>query len=317
MKRFDAMKSSKLAIIEKTNARISKNHERKLQKNLFYYVGLAVVTCIVSIGLFYLLPKNDAPIEQTAPINQAIKEVIELSVVVDGMLSFKNNSFTFQVDEHTLNIVPILNEYLTVNSVILIDERYDEELKQMFSHLMEENTPIPVTFLLNNLIVGENGTYKVEHLEIVHDKTTDKQQLFLLNFNEEGDITLSEELLKSYSAFKQQYDYEILRGLDPVDVFYLYEYAFAQQDYETVYELIMPEERYYKPEKTEYVAQMSKREDSKFYHLFFGKYVYVTEYEQEGVMNAAIVAEDVNGMQFFGLTQSEDGIWFVNFLPMQ
>ena len=105
MKRFDAMKSSKQTIIGKTNAKISAGAMQKRSTNVFYYIGLAVVTCVVSFGLYNLLSKDPTPSQQATPIQQVepvIKEkeqIIEMSVIADGQIIIRGEKFYFQVGD--------------------------------------------------------------------------------------------------------------------------------------------------------------------------------------------------------------------------
>lgn len=313
MKRFDAMKNSKQSIIHKTNERINEQKPNKQKANMFYYISLAVLTCIVGIGLFSMIQKDSEPIEQSStPINE---NLIEISAVADGTLIVGKDELIFQVDEHTLKTNSTLNEFLKTNSKIIIDEPYRKEIEEAYGRKVKVNAHIPSTFILKNLIIEEEQTYRAEQVDIVYHGGKQDHTLFTLNFNEAAEIVLDERLLQTYEAFKQKYDREQLRGLEPVDVFYLFEYAVEQGDWETYYELIMPDEPYYKPEKEAYIAELQSSEDSDFSHPFYGKEVYVDVFRLEGETKANIITEDEQ--VFFGLTQTKDGIWFVNFLPMQ
>jgi hypothetical protein len=323
MKRFDAMQSSKRSIIEKTNAQLQSGHVNKRSSNVFYFIGLTVVTCIVSIGLYYLLLKDTTPVQQVAPVpsiepnEQPKEEIIKMSVIADGRIIIRGEQFYFQVDDHTINTVPILKEYVSAETLLLIDERYHEEIKQAFSPQIKENASINATFTINDLRKLDGGAYKIEQLEIVsyNDSGFNRPALFTLNFDVQGKVVLDEQLLTRYEAFKGNYEREALRGLSPVEVFYLYEYAYDQNDSETAYELIMPDEPYLKPDKEDFLKESSGEGDQQRIHPFYGKNLYLTIFKSNGELKANLVTEDES--QFFGLTQSKDGIWFVNFLPMQ
>jgi hypothetical protein len=323
MKRFDAMQSSKRSIIEKTNAQLQSGHVNKRSSNVFYFIGLTVVTCIVSIGLYHLLLKDTTPVQQVAPVpsiepnEQPKEEIIKMSVIADGRIIIRGEQFYFQVDDHTINTVPILKEYVSAETLLLIDERYHEEIKQAFSPQIKENASINATFTINDLRKLDGGAYKIEQLEIVsyNDSGFNRPALFTLNFDVQGKVVLDEQLLTRYEAFKENYEREALRGLSPVEVFYLYEYAYDQNDSETAYELIMPDEPYLKPDKEDFLKESSGEGDQQRIHPFYGKNLYLTIFKSNGELKANLVTEDES--QFFGLTQSKDGIWFVNFLPMQ
>ena len=313
MKRFDAMKNSKQSIIRKTNAQINEQKPNKQKANMFYYISLAVITCIVGIGLFNMLQKESEQNEQASPpINE---NLIEISEVADGTLIVGEDELVFQVDEHTLKTNSTLNELLTLDSKIIINEQYRNGIEEVYGRKVKVNAHIPATFVLKNLIMEQVQTYGAEQVDIVYHGGKQDHTLFTLNFNEAAEIVLDEHLLQVYEAFKQTYDREQLRGLEPVEVFYLYEYAIQQADWETVYELIMPDGPYYKPEKEQYLVEHQKSDDSNFTHPFYNKNVYVDVFRLEGEIKANIITEDEQ--QFFGLTQSKDGIWFVNFIPMQ
>jgi hypothetical protein len=139
---------------------------------------------------------------------------------------------------------------------------------------------------------------------------------FQIQVNGENTLELSELLLDRYHQFAATHNKQVLKGLSPSDVFQLYFYAEEHKDYQTQYALFMDDEEYVKVFAT-YEDYLGAVEISKQQTLL--------KRVKEGALFENIVdetsafvsiQEESNGFSF-GFSKNKEGIWCVNWLPIQ
>lgn len=137
-------------------------------------------------------------------------------------------------------------------------------------------------------------------------------------------MELSKKLQITYEAFVTTKDDELLRGLLPHEVFKLYFYADEKEDYETQYALYLQDEEdtiiLYETVE-EYISELkeaSEEELSSTRRLIYEQLAINKTFEEVIVnnKNATITISEELALGF-SLSKNDNGIWKVNWLPMQ
>ncbi|WP_409342558.1 hypothetical protein [Paenibacillus sp. MBLB4367] len=131
-------------------------------------------------------------------------------------------------------------------------------------------------------------------------------------------------LYQSYSKSKSE---ELLKGLEPLDIFRMYVYASQQGDYDTIYALLIKGSTYGTPSLEEYSADMAKdpegQERTKKQWLEWKKtYRLYEEVDGDEAMIRMTPRLNPSGPikedeKFFRLNKNNKDIWKVGWLPLQ
>lgn len=128
--------------------------------------------------------------------------------------------------------------------------------------------------------------------------------------------------LKIYNQFKENYDEEVLRDVEPLTICKMYFYARYNEDYETEYELLIKDEEYVGWTKEEHMTFTHNYDRTEFYDEFKNvEDLQVSFHENTSDVNWKYGDElDSNGNEIrrgFLLVKNSNGIWKVHFMPMQ
>jgi hypothetical protein len=152
--------------------------------------------------------------------------------------------------------------------------------------------------------------------EAIKEATTDGLESTSFNYNNE---LLTEDLVEPYQDFAETKDEELLRYLSPIDIFFLYYHAYAIEDYETMYALYIDDEMYLKPFPT-VTSFLDAIETENQVQLQFIKDEIINNDNLKEVIDdeshAGVLISEEKGL-FFGISKNENGIWKVNWLPIQ
>ncbi|WP_227396264.1 hypothetical protein [Jeotgalibacillus aurantiacus] len=162
--------------------------------------------------------------------------------------------------------------------------------------------------------LNDEGSF-IEGKEVIDGFDADPD-VFRIPVDENFNVSLTEDQLNSYRLFSQTGDGKALMGLDPYTIFLLYLYADEQKDYKTQYALFNHESDEFIAFETFEEYESAKGSDGADRLHVFKK----NEIKQiiEG-QNAYIAVDHQNPEEqaFFGLHLDHEGIWRVNWLPMQ
>lgn len=128
----------------------------------------------------------------------------------------------------------------------------------------------------------------------------------------------SVKALEAFEQFRSTRDEESLRGLEPVEIFKLYQRASLVGDAGLVYDLLNHDSGYELPTREEYIEEASLPSDPNKLELLqtFAITKVKTEYTNND--EAYIVPDDhESGEWFFRLLKNDEGIWKVSWLAMQ
>lgn len=139
---------------------------------------------------------------------------------------------------------------------------------------------------------------------------------FQISVNQENKLELPEWLLDRYLQFAASHNKQVLKGLSPSDVFQLYFYAEEHQDYQTQYALFMDDEEYVKMFATyeDYLGAVEIHDQQ----ILLQRVKKGSLFENIVDETSAFVSieEEENGFSF-GFSKNKEGIWCVNWLPIQ
>lgn len=141
-------------------------------------------------------------------------------------------------------------------------------------------------------------------------------------------LALSPELKDIYDRYSKSKNDELMRGLEAIDVCKMYFYAESKKDYETLYSLYLKEEKAMLPTKDVFLKEasdaVSQENISKLLRILKEdvKDIRVTqtgrEKEETAVVNIYFDKETFYGTEIsFSMSVSKNGIWKVNYLPLQ
>lgn len=137
-------------------------------------------------------------------------------------------------------------------------------------------------------------------------------------------LTLSSEELNVYNNYKEAYDEEILKALEPLAVMKLYIHAGMEKDYETEWELYTKEEKQLGWDKEYHMNNIPDKDRGRSFDVF-EKPINIRidsdeDYAYISWEDKYLEEYDGFGTPFrfcFSLVKSKDGIWKVAFTPMQ
>jgi hypothetical protein len=143
-----------------------------------------------------------------------------------------------------------------------------------------------------------------------------------------------EAIIENYNRYKENYDDEVLRGLDPYEVMAIYLYANAIGDEEIQWELLMKSNNHHYPPKEEWAEYPSTEENRQYWRKLIEGIDRIeqnfSDYENGAFTDAVIFLymsenydtkydedEDESLVHGFQLSKNDQGIWKVDFMPMQ
>lgn len=146
---------------------------------------------------------------------------------------------------------------------------------------------------------------------------------------------LSPQQLELYETFTRQPNDALLKGLEPVDIFKWYMRAVLLGDFDVVYALFIQGSEYAVPSREEFLNGVAGDPEGVQRGKVQSKTLeqnYRLEQRMEG--DAALIVMTLNGKQNpkdevaglgvvledqkgFGLTRNKEGVWKVNWMPMQ
>jgi hypothetical protein len=182
-----------------------------------------------------------------------------------------------------------------------------------------------------------NDTMSEEQVKNIYDGVTLKLETLLENTSymfEKDLFPLSSDLLNIYDDYSKSLDDELLRNLQPYEVMSIYIYASSLGDYETIYALYNKSEPRYYPEREEYLNGKIAGEKYGIYHEWTGTIKFVEqivflnsaglsnnfEYDYDSAQIVLYFSDDFashSDKVHFQLSTNDDGIWKVNWLPIQ
>lgn len=143
---------------------------------------------------------------------------------------------------------------------------------------------------------------------------------------ETNDITLSEEKLKIYEEFALSGDENLLKNLSPMDIFKFYFHSYELQNYDVLYDFYMKGSSYDTPNKEDFLKSMLENNDR--------NNIFILNQFKENIKNMAQVLynettayiqirlnEEVESNKDlvwnFKLIKNQEGIWKVDWMPME
>ncbi len=130
---------------------------------------------------------------------------------------------------------------------------------------------------------------------------------------------MTDDELRLYDSFKEEYNDEMLRAVEPFAIMKFYLHSGYLKDYETEYELYVEHEDSDMSWTKEEHFNIPERDRMKDYGVF--EEAYNVEVEIEG--NYAVIKwnsdydNEENFKYGFSLVKNDDDIWKVSFIPMQ
>lgn len=221
-------------------------------------------------------------------------------------------------------IIILIILMLSLSACSNVEEEKIESLEKEISYLEEESREQNIIY--DNLI-EENSELQNELDNITQNIEINEWNIenkYHHIFDELSPINLTElnpEEMELYEEFSNTYDIEVLRGSSPIVITKMYIYASFIGDYETAYELYVTDENYVLFSKDEYI-ESSQGENEKYDNYLEAYNLYVKYYDSDGA--CLFWAKDQETLyeihtlyyQIFHLTK-EDGIWRVDYLPIQ
>lgn len=131
------------------------------------------------------------------------------------------------------------------------------------------------------------------------------------------DLELNDKEREAYESFKQDYDPEVLKLMDPISIAKMYIQASIERDWETEYELYTKREdrvRWSKQEHKE-IVEAEKTSPEKVKEAFSG--LGAGTFNQTSNFEGYISFVNKNGEQGFQMVKDENGVWKVSFMPIQ
>jgi hypothetical protein len=235
---------------------------------------------------------------------------------VTGTLDFKEDIVYFQPDHNSLKLLPLMDGK---NVKISFNESDQEKLKKVFGVKMpikEEN----VSLIIGGYRSAEGTVHQAEVVEVVMPQEVQKETLsFQLMLNNDKKLILPEPLNHVYKEFSLRGTDDILRGLRPAEVFQLYLFAEEIEDFYTQYALFNHDPAVEKPfaDLNDYLNAISGSaslpEEQTLLHRVKNASL------EEVIINdssAYISISEEDGFGF-GMSKNSDGIWKVNWMPIQ
>jgi hypothetical protein len=142
----------------------------------------------------------------------------------------------------------------------------------------------------------------------------------------QANIELSEEMQQLYSAYATNYDDKLLIGLEPFQVFQLYQHAEQINDLETIYALYIKGEEYATPDKETFMndtfyqpTEEMKENAQKFYEELLKVTTFNEVYasENEAYITYYLESDPIYEKFFRLIKDSKTGAWKVSWVPIQ
>jgi len=167
----------------------------------------------------------------------------------------------------------------------------------------------------NSLQIASNFSEEIQDMESSINEIENK-----INSNRIYDslISLDSYELKKYGEFKNEYDDQVLYGLNPISICKMYLYASWIKDYETQYEFYTTDEDYVLWTKEEHLnfPESDSISDFSSYSRVYDLYVEYRAFEETEEATVVWYVEDNDYDHIFSLVKEND-IWKVCFLPIQ
>ncbi|WP_436376640.1 hypothetical protein [Cytobacillus sp. BC1816] len=235
---------------------------------------------------------------------------------VTGTLDFREETVYFLPDHDSLKLLPLMDGQ---NIKITFNETDQEMLKKVFG-ITEPIKEESVSLIIGGYRAAEGIVHQAEILEVVMPKEPQLEAVpFHMAVNNTKELVLLEPLNHVYKEFSLRGTDEILRGLSPADVFQLFLFAEETEDYYTQYALFNHDPDIEKPfpALNDYLKAKSESpsipEEQTLLHR-------VKNADLEEVIidesSAYISITEEEGFGF-GLSKNNDGIWKVNWMPIQ
>lgn len=186
---------------------------------------------------------------------------------------------------------------------------------------------------VNNIETTSNDIKKLEtrisELETLVEKLTvrnedlTKELNSLKNKTDEEEIIvnlldLNNEELQIYNKFKQHYNEEVLRDVEPLSICKMYFYAGYNKDYETEYELYIKGEEWLGWSKEEHMSIPDNERIKDFIEFKNVEDLKAEVKEDSAVITWKYDGDNEDEFRYgFNLVKNKDGIWKVSFMPMQ
>lgn len=235
---------------------------------------------------------------------------------ITGTLDFKNDIVYFLPDHNSLKLLPLIDGK---NVKIAFNEADQEKLKKVFGVKMpikEEN----VSLIISGYRAAEGTVHQADAVEVIMPQELQLGPLpFQLLLNNDKKLVLPEPLNHVYKEFSLRGTDETLKGLRPSEVFQLYLFAEEIEDFYTQYALFNHEPGIEKPFPTlnDYLNAISEsasipEEQTLLHRVKNASLEEVTLDDSSAYIS--ISEEDGLG---FGLSKNSEGIWKVNWMPIQ
>lgn len=140
-------------------------------------------------------------------------------------------------------------------------------------------------------------------------------------------LKLSPGLLKTYNNFAKTRDYSLLKGLQPIDIYKMYFHADEVEDYRTVYSLYYNDGKWLMPTLKDFLNDVkndktNKESTAKLIKMLnedmeSAYFEFIDKHEGHIVLNLKKGISDEDPARQFSLLRGDDGIWKVQWLPMQ
>ncbi|WP_433750947.1 hypothetical protein [Falsibacillus pallidus] len=135
-----------------------------------------------------------------------------------------------------------------------------------------------------------------------------------------GRVKLEPELQSIYKQFSAKHDDMLLRGLTPLQIFYLYFYAEDQKDYGVQYWLFNHDpdiEQTFKSEED--WIQASQKEGNSLLEKVKNSYLEekITDDSNAYILISSGANQSTENSLGFGLSKNKAGVWKVNWMPIQ
>jgi hypothetical protein len=214
-----------------------------------------------------------------------------------------------------------LSLFLLLLIVILVCFNHSQNMQEEIV-LEQENTKNKLYELeeeinenTNNLQIVSGFSTEIQDIETAIDEIESE-----INSNRvyESLISLDSYELKKYEEFKEEYDDQVLYGLNPISICKMFLYAEWIKDYETEYEFYTTDEDYvlWTKEEDLIIPENQRTSDFSDYSKVYGLYVDYRMFDNIEMATVIWHVEDNEWGNIFSLMK-ENGIWKVGFLPIQ
>ncbi|ALC89521.1 hypothetical protein AM500_06780 [Bacillus sp. FJAT-18017] len=247
--------------------------------------------------------------------------------VLSGILVYQDekagefaNKIVFIPDAHSAKLLPTAHGDVRELVFNDIDMKTVEKIYQINPGSIAENVKIEITSY-TALQHRDKDVADVINLrrEVMEDDPPRTYTSRKISVDSAGTIILNTELNAIYEKYSTSYDDKLLNGLDPFSVFLLYFHADEKEDYAAQYALYNSSPDVHAPFASleEYIKESENQNDEDVIDLLtIVKNSGMVKEELRGDGTAIIHISDFDGLAF-ALTKNKEGIWKVNWLPIQ